>query len=128
MGNLGWSEMFFIVVFALIVFGPRKLPEIARTLGKTMAQLRRMSDEFKQTWETELEREALKEEEKAAESNPLTEASSLQLSTDTTDHNSYENLIPEPEATQPSQLLGNADSSSANSGLKTDSNHPVSIA
>lgn len=56
MGNLGWSEMFFIVVFALIIFGPRRLPEIAKTLGRTVAQLRRASEEFKHTWESEAER------------------------------------------------------------------------
>jgi sec-independent protein translocase protein TatB len=56
MGNLGWPEMIFIVIAALIIFGPRKLPEIARTLGGFMAQLRRASDEFKRTWETEVDR------------------------------------------------------------------------
>lgn len=64
MGNLGWTEIFFIVTFALIVFGPRKLPEIARTLGRTMAQLRRTSEEFRNAWEAEVEREARQEVEK----------------------------------------------------------------
>jgi sec-independent protein translocase protein TatB len=63
MGNFGWTEMFFIVAFALIVFGPRKLPEIAKTLGHAMAQLRRASEEFKRTWETEVERETAKIEQ-----------------------------------------------------------------
>jgi Tat protein translocase TatB subunit len=61
MGNLGWSEMFFIVVFALIIFGPRRLPDIAKTLGRTMAQLRRASEDFKQTWEAEVERAEIKD-------------------------------------------------------------------
>lgn len=63
MGNLGWTEMFFIVVFALIVFGPRKLPDIARTLGQAVAQLRRASEEFKHTWEAEATRDLLKEKQ-----------------------------------------------------------------
>ena len=63
MGNLGWTEMFFIVAFALIVFGPRKLPEIAKTLGHAVAQLRRASEEFKKTWEAEVDREVTKIEQ-----------------------------------------------------------------
>jgi Tat protein translocase TatB subunit len=69
MGNLGWPEMIFIVVAALIIFGPRKLPEIARTLGGFMAQLRRASDEFKRTWETEVDR---LEESERKKSSPAT--------------------------------------------------------
>ncbi len=64
-GNLGWTEMFFIVAFALIVFGPRKLPEIAKVLGHSLAQLRRASDEFKRTWENEIDRESVKEQQQA---------------------------------------------------------------
>src|SRR6185436_11823344 len=63
MGNLGWTEMFFIVAFALIVFGPRKLPEIAKTLGHAVAQLKRASDEFKRTWEAEVSCEVTKVEQ-----------------------------------------------------------------
>jgi len=40
---------------ALIVFGPRKLPDLARTIGKTMADFRKVTGEFKQTWEKEVE-------------------------------------------------------------------------
>ncbi|MCS6886047.1 MAG: twin-arginine translocase TatA/TatE family subunit [Acidobacteriota bacterium] len=63
MGNLGWTEIFFIAAFALIVFGPRKLPEIARSFGRTMAQLRRASEDFKRAWEAEVEREERLERE-----------------------------------------------------------------
>lgn len=44
--TLGFSEMVFIVVLALLLFGPRRLPEIARTWGKFMAEFRRASNEF----------------------------------------------------------------------------------
>ena len=44
--NLGFSEMFFLVLLALILFGPRRLPEIARQLGKFMAEFKRASNEF----------------------------------------------------------------------------------
>jgi Tat protein translocase TatB subunit len=53
--NLGMSEMIFIFLLALIIFGPRKLPEIGRELGKMMAELKRASNEFKNQLENEIE-------------------------------------------------------------------------
>ena len=44
--TLGFSEMIFIVVLALLLFGPRRLPEIARTWGKFMAEFKKASNEF----------------------------------------------------------------------------------
>ncbi|MEW6737317.1 MAG: twin-arginine translocase TatA/TatE family subunit [Acidobacteriota bacterium] len=70
-GNLGWTEMFFIVAFALIIFGPRKIPEIAKVIGRTMAQLRRASEEFKRTWEAEVERDQLKDNQQLAATNSI---------------------------------------------------------
>lgn len=51
--SIGTSELILIGLVALIVFGPRKLPEIARTFGKFMAEFRRSTDDFKKTWERE---------------------------------------------------------------------------
>src|SRR5215467_402591 len=106
MGNLGWTEMFFIVAFALVIFGPRKLPEMARTLGRAVAQLRRASEEFKKTWEAEVNREIVEENDTVVQSHHTeTEASA----------NSIEHLISKPEGTEPSSLLGSTDS-----GVKTE--------
>jgi Tat protein translocase TatB subunit len=44
--NLGIGEMLFLVILALLLFGPRKLPEIARTMGKFMAEFKKASNEF----------------------------------------------------------------------------------
>ena len=44
--NLGFAEMLFLVILALLLFGPRKLPEIARTMGKFMAEFKKASNEF----------------------------------------------------------------------------------
>ena len=55
MGPLGISEMIFIFVFALIIFGPKKLPELGRTFGKGMAEFRRASNELKSTFQREMD-------------------------------------------------------------------------
>ena len=52
--NLGMPEMIFIFLMALMVFGPRKLPELARQLGKVMAEFKRASNEFKYQLESEI--------------------------------------------------------------------------
>ncbi len=53
--SIGTTELILIGLVALIVFGPRKLPELARMLGKAMNEFRRTTDDFKQTWEREVD-------------------------------------------------------------------------
>lgn len=53
--SIGTQEIILIGIVALIIFGPRKLPEIARTIGKTMADFRNVTNEFKSTWEKEVQ-------------------------------------------------------------------------
>ena len=60
--SIGTSELLLIGLVALIVLGPRKLPQMARTLGKTMADFRKTTHEFRKTWEQEA---SFTEEEKA---------------------------------------------------------------
>jgi TatA/E family protein of Tat protein translocase len=57
---LGTTELMVIALVALIIFGPRKLPEIGRTVGKSIAEFKRASDDFKRTWEYEVELEQRK--------------------------------------------------------------------
>ncbi len=53
--NLGMPEMIFIFLLALIVFGPKKLPELARQLGKIMADFKRATNDFKYQLESEID-------------------------------------------------------------------------
>jgi TatA/E family protein of Tat protein translocase len=60
-GSIGGPEILLIFVLALLLFGPRKLPEIGRALGKTVAEFRKATAEFRGTLEREVEMEKLKE-------------------------------------------------------------------
>jgi Tat protein translocase TatB subunit len=59
-GTLGGPEIFLILVIALIVFGPRKLPDIGKSLGKMLAEFRKASNDFKRTIEEEVEADKLR--------------------------------------------------------------------
>jgi sec-independent protein translocase protein TatA len=54
MGPIGVPEMVAIFVIALLLFGPKKLPELGRTLGKAITEFRRASNELKSTFESHL--------------------------------------------------------------------------
>jgi TatA/E family protein of Tat protein translocase len=58
--GLGMGEIFLILVIALLVFGPRKLPELGKSMGQAMSQFRRASEDFKRTWEQEVEMEKVR--------------------------------------------------------------------
>ena len=54
-GSIGMPELILIFVVALLVFGPKKLPEIGKSLGKGLAEFKRASDDLKKTIENEIE-------------------------------------------------------------------------
>ncbi|NJL29543.1 MAG: twin-arginine translocase TatA/TatE family subunit [Thermoanaerobaculia bacterium] len=54
-GPLGFPELMFLLVLALLIFGPKKLPEIGRTLGKGLSEFRKASNELKRTINAEME-------------------------------------------------------------------------
>src|ERR1700675_2791081 len=54
-GSIGMPELILIFVVALLVFGPKKLPEIGKSIGKGLAEFKRASEELKKTIEQEIE-------------------------------------------------------------------------
>ena len=63
-GPLGVPEMLLIFVVALLLFGPRRMPDIGRSIGRAMAEFRRASNEFKRTIEDEVAADDLRQVEK----------------------------------------------------------------
>jgi sec-independent protein translocase protein TatA len=53
-GSIGMPELIIIFVIALIIFGPRKLPELGKSLGKSLAEFKRASNDLKSTLEEEI--------------------------------------------------------------------------
>jgi TatA/E family protein of Tat protein translocase len=64
MGNIGIPELIIIFTIALIIFGPRKLPELGRSLGKSLAEFKRASNELRNTLDEEIRVEERKSQER----------------------------------------------------------------
>ena len=70
MGSIGTQEIIIIFILALIVFGPRKLPELGKTIGKGLAEFKKASNELRNTWEEEVKLD----KEKTALTNAISES------------------------------------------------------
>ena len=55
MGPLGFQEVILILIIALVIFGPKKLPDLGRSLGKALSEFRKASNEIKHSIQKELE-------------------------------------------------------------------------
>lgn len=64
-GSIGMPELMVIFVIALIIFGPRKLPELGRSLGKSLGEFKRASNELRNTLEEEVRIEEQRDAQKA---------------------------------------------------------------
>src|SRR5258708_33796073 len=95
MGSLGLTEMVAIFVVALLLFGPKKLPELGRTLGKALTEFRRAKNELKATFDSHLS-ELDREVNLQSISAPSTNYSSPDYSYSQGDYCSYDSDYPSP--------------------------------
>lgn len=70
MFGIGMPELMVIMVIALIVIGPQKLPELAKSLGKGLAEFKRATDDFKTSIETSVKAEEKEQQSKVADAEP----------------------------------------------------------
>lgn len=81
--SIGMQELILIGAIALIVFGPRKLPQMARTIGKMMAEFRKATSDFKETWEKEVDFEDFKDEGRIKTVSPIENSIAKNIETNT---------------------------------------------
>lgn len=93
MGSIGAPEVLLLAIFALILFGPKRLPEIGRQIGRALAEVRRVSREF----EREV-RDSVEPFERE-----LKEAESIARDTYTLDRDHSRYLPPKADSTKPTE-------------------------
>jgi TatA/E family protein of Tat protein translocase len=84
-GSIGMPELVIILVIALIIFGPRKLPELGRSLGKSLGEFKRASNELRNTLEEEVRVEEQRDQKakvQAEQASALSAASAHPITPD----------------------------------------------
>ena len=81
LGSIGMPELIIIFVIALIIFGPRKLPELGRSLGKSIAEFKKASNELKSTLEEEIRLEETRSNLEASRAATAAQATAPPTST-----------------------------------------------
>jgi sec-independent protein translocase protein TatB len=129
--RMSFSETVFLFILALVVFGPKKLPEMARKAGKLLAELRRASNEFKSQIETEIAHLEVEEKHKQTSQLPsgpppgaVASMSLNPASSETARHDPGATLAaPAAEAALPANgNSGNSDGENSPQSLASDSN------
>jgi TatA/E family protein of Tat protein translocase len=82
-GSIGMPEMIIILVIALIVFGPRKLPELGRSLGRSINEFKKASNELRNTLEDEIRVEETKEQRAKVEAEQQSAVAAVDTATTT---------------------------------------------
>jgi sec-independent protein translocase protein TatA len=109
MGPLGYPEMIFIFFLALILFGPKKLPELGRTVGKALTEFRRASNELKSTFDREMKNLEQETEIKEIANQYQTDTYSYDYqSYESTYEGAYGNESYDSTATNPSTISASA--------------------
>ncbi|MGO9257214.1 MAG: twin-arginine translocase TatA/TatE family subunit [Bryobacteraceae bacterium] len=112
MGTLGWQETVFIFLLALLLFGPKKLPELGRTLGKAMTEFRRASSELKATFDKEMK--SLEQETESLKQV----AKDYQYDTYNYDYSSYESTYEGAYGTESNDSTATTPSTASASALQ----------
>jgi TatA/E family protein of Tat protein translocase len=81
-GSIGMPELMIIFVVALIIFGPRKLPELGRSLGKSLGEFKRASNELRSTLEDEIRLEEQRDARAAAKAREEAAAKAMPTAVD----------------------------------------------
>lgn len=124
MGPLGWQETVFIFVLALLIFGPKKLPELGRTIGKAMTEFRRASSELKATFDREMA--SIERENESLKQTTQEFAHEIQYSYNDYDSYSYDYGAYDSESSATTSTNSSTVSASATQGAdKQEGNHPA---
>ena len=89
--SLGFPELMIIMVIALIIFGPRKLPELGRSLGKSLGEFKRASNELRNTLDEEIR---VEEEKSQRVAKPATPEPPQATASDFTDEDAPDHTVP----------------------------------
>jgi sec-independent protein translocase protein TatA len=88
-GSIGMPELLIILTLALIIFGPRKLPELGRSLGKSLGEFKRASNELRNTLDEEIR---IEEERSTRPARPVTPAEAAPVTAAATDETQDETV------------------------------------
>src|SRR5262245_3647867 len=91
MGQLGFQELLIIFVIALLVFGPKKLPELGKSLGKGLREFKKATEDLKSNWEDQMKevQEPLKETAKDIQDTSHDVKTALDVNLSDTSHTSH---------------------------------------
>lgn len=90
-GSIGMPELLIILTLALIIFGPRKLPELGRSLGKSLGEFKRASNELRNTLDEEIR---IEDERSQRATKPAEPAAPKATASDFADNDSPDQTVP----------------------------------